>query len=209
MTKRINQNNGGNDLNRKKLMMFVGIIALGLTMNTKVNAAGLDVSNGTHTYDVMCDSNQADPSSCYLFNRYKKMFLNSKISSFVSNYIETYEGQYVGKNGELGTKVSWSTPYQGQCASLVKYYLLQYGYNYDDASYGDAKDYVHLKDSTIVTTPQDGDLVIWTSGSFGHIGIYYQGKVFNQNPKAATLDDISDYDSLGQAIFVRPNYQMY
>ena len=196
-------------MNKKKLVSILSAIVIALGISSNVHAAtALEFTSGTNFYDELCQqSNNA--SSCSYYNKYRANILNYKLSAIVAEYINEYQGKYVGKHGELGNKVSWSAPYQGQCASLVKYYLSLYGYQYDDNSYGDAKDYTSLKNSTIVTDPQDGDLVIWKGGKYGHIGIYYQGKVFNQNPKAASLDEISDYDALGQPTFVRPNYQMY
>jgi len=180
-----------------------------LNVNVKVNASTLDAYKSSYSYERFCLNNNIITETCDMYNSYKETNLDSKISSYVAEYINNYAGKYVGKHGELGNKVSWSTPYVGQCASLVKYYLSLYGYAYNENSYGDAKDYINLKNSIIVDTPKDGDLVIWTGGKYGHIGIYYQGKVFNQNPKSATLEAISKYKKMGTPIFVRPDYKLF
>ena len=196
-------------MNKKLFMSLFSLLVVVSFNSHNINASMINKFNGTNIYDDFCKKNDENHQTCQSFYEYKNIALNEKVSSFVADYINTYDGKFVGKHGELGKKVYWTQPYIGQCASLVKYYLALYGFEYDDNSYGDAKDYVNLKNSVIVDDPQDGDLVIWTGGKYGHIGIYYQGKVFNQNPHAAKLYPLSKYKKLGTPIFVRPNYKLF
>jgi len=125
----------------------------------------------------------------------------------LKEFVEKYQGKYVDKYGNT-SNVKSDKNYMGQCASLSRWYLNQLGDNYKADSYGNAKDYINIPNKQIIGygKQQDGDLVVWTGGQYGHIGIWYAGKVFNQNPHHARLDNIGYLNTwgLGNPIFVRP-----
>lgn len=127
----------------------------------------------------------------------------------IKEFIEFYKNKRVDKYGKTNDKVQAFNPYGGQCVSLVKYFLTVFGIGYTQDSYGNAKDYINLPKATIIKNKKDlknGDLIIWTGGTYGHIGIWYNNKVFNQNPHPASLHDLNYFDNwgLGKPLFYRP-----
>jgi len=124
----------------------------------------------------------------------------------LQQFVEKYRGKYVDKYGRTTAFVQNSEPFGGQCASLVRWYLNSLGEGYNANSYGHGKNYVNIPNATRVTSPRNGDIVVWTGGQYGHVGIWYNGKVFNQNPHRASLHDISYFNNwgMGRAVYVRP-----
>lgn len=120
----------------------------------------------------------------------------------LSEFINQHTGYYVDKLGR-NSPTKTGLEYSGECVSIVFRYLKVFGDGYTANAYGNAKDYVNLTNSTKPKTPQDGDLIVYPNISppYGHIGIYYKGKVFNQNPHKARLDPIGLY---GSYVIVRP-----
>ena len=90
------------------------------------------------------------------------------------------------------------------CASLVLAWLRMN--NIVNAPQGHAKDYINLPNSKRVTNPVNGDLIVWSKSAppYGHIGIYYNGRVFNQNPHRLRFDTLTRY---GPYTVVRPDYK--
>jgi len=129
----------------------------------------------------------------------------------LSEFILHYQGHWVDKYGNFTSYIQEQQPFGGQCVSLVKHYLTTFGKGYTKDSYGNAKDYIKLPNAKLITKDkvQDGDLVVWTGGSFGHIGIMYGGAVFSQNPMKAQLRTIEAFKSwgLGEPTFIRPSLQ--
>lgn len=78
----------------------------------------------------------------------------------------------------------------GECVSYVRQYMEQVD-GVVTGNWGDAKDY--WTNSTVaqyyekVASPRDGDIVVWGddqgtfTGPAGHIGIWFQGQILNQN----------------------------
>jgi len=131
----------------------------------------------------------------------------------LDDFINKYKGFYVGKNGETGSQIQDEDPYIGQCVSIVKWYLTNFGQGYNKRAYGNAKDYVNLPYSSVIAQEdaRDGDLVVWTGGDYGHIGILYNGSVFSQNPFTLCLKPLAYFDSwgLGEPHFVHPKIVVF
>jgi len=124
----------------------------------------------------------------------------------LKEFVESVKGKYIDKKGKSCTAVQYVEPFGGQCVSLVFYYLKTFGkQHYTADRYGDAKDYTRLVYSTEVhkNDAKDGDLVVYPAlGQYGHIGIFYQGKILSQNPHKVQLNSLSDFH--GEYKFIRP-----
>lgn len=83
--------------------------------------------------------------------------------------------------------------YAGECVSLTSQYIWRvYGIKAAGSGWGDAIDYrsggvtgnklksLGFKWSTNKSY-KNGDILVWNSGDVGHVGIYHDGKVFDQN----------------------------
>ena len=108
--------------------------------------------------------------------------------------LEDFKNQTLG--GTYGNPppimVRNSGTYQGQCVSLVRQYI-EAVYGIKTAAWGDAVGWWNnanvQKYFTQVTdgSKQDGDILVWGddpgtwTGPAGHIAIWYQGKLLNQN----------------------------
>lgn len=89
---------------------------------------------------------------------------------------------------------SWANTsgnYSGECVSLISQYLWRV-HGIKNGTWGNAIDYKSggtggkkLKSLGFTWSTnknfKNGDILIWKSGSVGHIGIYYNGKVYDQN----------------------------
>lgn len=127
----------------------------------------------------------------------------------IKEYVDRYKGTFVGKDGTVGSYVENEKVYRGQCVSLVYYFLKLFSTKYTRDSYGNARDYINLPNAQPIKSYselEDGDLIIWTGGAYGHIGIWYNGRVFNQNPHKARLDNIEYFLQwgIGNPKFYRP-----
>ena len=90
-----------------------------------------------------------------------------------------------GSYGNPGTNT-----YVGQCVSYVRLYMEQV-LGIKTAVWGNAVDYWTnpsvLKHFDKVSKPKDGDIVVWGDDAgnwttqYGHIAIWYQGQILNQN----------------------------
>lgn len=127
----------------------------------------------------------------------------------MNDFYKKYKNKYVKTDGTTGNYVDWygNNLYCGQCATLARLALV-YIWGHTNKPYGNAKDFVHTVTGTKVSKSKmkDGDIVIWTKcGYYGHIGVAYKGKVLNQNPHKARLDNLSTY---GSYVIIRPkNYK--
>lgn len=113
----------------------------------------------------------------------------SKITDFYNSHVGKVWDKW-GKEWNISTS-QIDGAYAGQCVSLVKTYLYYLFGNDVNGSYGDARSYwddrynngiLNLCD--IVSSPQDGDIVVTTAyppTTSGHIYIYYHGQAFCQN----------------------------
>lgn len=125
------------------------------------------------------------------------------------DFIKRLRGNFVDKYGKVGySGVQQFEPYGGQCASLARYYVNTLGSGYKSNTYGDGKEYAKIQNGRKVSHPKDGDLVVWTQGAggYGHVGIYFNGKVFNQNPvkaKLETVETINSRNGLSNQIYIR------
>ena len=126
-----------------------------------------------------------------------------------TDFYKKYKGKYVDTRGKTGSYVDWygTNYYLGQCVSLARRCLVEI-YGYENRAYGNAKDFVNLAGGTKVSkaNAKNGYLVVYPYlGSYGHIGMYYNGKVFNQNPHKARLDNLNTY---GSYVIIKPkNYK--
>ena len=104
----------------------------------------------------------------------------SKVSSFLSKY----KGQSVAN--QQGT-------YAGECVSLISKYLGEV-YGIKTGAWGNAVDYraggsggnqLKQRGFTWSTSQnfKDGDIVVWgyNMSPYGHIGIWFNGKIYDQN----------------------------
>ena len=106
-------------------------------------------------------------------------------------------------------------PYQ--CVDLTKQYMLDC-YGIPLGAYGDAADYwtdtapiiLTKFDKVSTTSFIDGDMIIWgdDAGNFtgpaGHIAIWYQGQIYNQNYNGSGKVSFNKYFSAGFAGVLRP-----
>ncbi len=81
--------------------------------------------------------------------------------------------------------------YPGECVSLVSQYLNRV-HGIRTGAWGNAVNYrkgdtggnqLASRGFTWRTDRnfRDGDIIVWSGGGYGHIGIWYQGKVYDQN----------------------------
>lgn len=126
-----------------------------------------------------------------------------------NDFYKKYKGKYVDVLGRTGSSVDWygTNNYMGQCASLARLCLVKV-WGYPDRPYGNAKDFVNIPKGKKVSkaNAKNGDIVVYKYlGTYGHVGVYINGKVFNQNPHKARLDSLSTY---GSYTIIRPhNYK--
>lgn len=121
----------------------------------------------------------------------------------VAQFVSAYNGKTVAN--AQGT-------YPGQCVSLVSQYLLHV-YGITTGSWGNAVDYksggtggAHMKANgfswSTSTSFKNGDILVWGKGTYtsslGHVAIYYNGKIFEQNPGAAHLGSFFSSGYLGR-----------
>lgn len=103
---------------------------------------------------------------------------------------------------------------KGQCVSLIQEYL-RLCLGQPDKARGHARDwattYVNEGLGTIVSEARNGDLLVFPKecNRFGHIGIYYNGKIYDQNNTRhdqgkAGLGEIFSNDY----IIIRPNVEL-
>lgn len=88
----------------------------------------------------------------------------------IDQFITKYDGEKVG---------------DGECGSLVRQYLIEVD-GYTPPSHPSAKDYWTdgMPGYDKVATPQQGDIAVYDEHGIytdGHIAIYYDGRVFEQN----------------------------
>lgn len=118
----------------------------------------------------------------------------------VQEFYNKYKGKYVTAYGKTSSYLQWNDPYGGQCASLVRQYLVQVC-GYPDRPYGNGKDFVNIPNGKIVSKPQNGDIIVFPNMTeWGHVAIYLDGKMFDQNPDKAKLHTIYS----GKKIYIRP-----
>lgn len=110
----------------------------------------------------------------------------------ITEFYNTYKGKYVDKNGKISSYVQNGEPFGGQCVSLVQAFMLKVC-GIPVKPRGHAKDFgkslVTSKLATKVNNLKNGDIIVYPtiSAPYGHIGVYYNSKVFEQNPQKATL----------------------
>lgn len=110
--------------------------------------------------------------------------------------------------------VRWATSsdrYPGECVSLVSMYLKRV-YNITTGAWGNAVNYRSgggtggsqlaaqgFAWSTSSTDLKDGDILVWKGGygGYGHIGIWYHGKVYDQNDKRHSPAQTANYSDGG------------
>lgn len=103
--------------------------------------------------------------------------------------------------------------YPGECVSLISQYLARV-FNLKPAGWGNAVDYwtkpvpevLEVFDKIQTNSFLPGDVLVWgddpgtMTGPFGHLAIFYQGKIMNQNynnQKFVTLNDFFQAGFLG------------
>jgi len=123
----------------------------------------------------------------------------------LQEFINKYSNKYVDKYGNTNySSVGGAPNYGGQCASLARLYLNVVG-DYKQDTFGHGKDYINIPNAIRVSSPQNGDLVVYgatLSNPYGHVGIYYNGKVFSQNPNKASLSSLDAFK--GTRVYIRP-----
>ncbi|NMM23587.1 MAG: hypothetical protein HHJ11_08835, partial [Phycicoccus sp.] len=119
--------------------------------------------------------------------------------------------QFVANN--LGRQLSNAQgTYPGECVSLVSQYLLQV-FSITTGSWGNAVDYrsggsggAHMAANGFSwhadQSFQNGDILVWSGGTenYGHIAVWYNGKIFDQNyagRRTAGLDPFFSSGFLG------------
>lgn len=113
-------------------------------------------------------------------------------------FIKKYNGKYVDTTEKGHSKPDWNDGvlFTGQCASLVRAYLVQVK-GLPNRSYGDGKSFdenIPKVTNRAVNIGRDlrkaknGDILVWDHmGVNGHVAIYFNGKMFSSNPNAAKL----------------------
>ena len=126
----------------------------------------------------------------------------------LKKFIEQTQGQ------AIDVSFSHTSHLKGQCVSLIQEYL-RLCLGQPDKARGHAKDwainYVNEGLGTIVDTARNGDILVFPKecNHFGHIGIYYNGKLYDQNNTRhdqgrAGLGEIFSNDY----IILRPNVEL-
>lgn len=115
----------------------------------------------------------------------------------LKDFIKKYKNKRVDVNGKyskIGIQHQW--PFGGQCASLGRRYLIEVC-KYPNKAYGNGNQF----DKTVLSEKKgavnigknlkkakDGDILVWDNlGKYGHVAIFYKGKMFSQNPNPANL----------------------
>jgi hypothetical protein len=120
----------------------------------------------------------------------------------LEQYINKNSGHYVDKYGKFSNTIQTVESYGGQCASLVIDYLVKVVGNKFKV-YGNGGDFYKSKDFEIVKTAFNGCLICYpvqVGLPYGHIAIWYNGKMFSQNPLKANI--INMYN--GTRYYLRP-----
>lgn len=122
-----------------------------------------------------------------------------------------------GRFGVPGTKdanTNLGDPaYAGQCVSYVRLYMEEV-LGIRTAVWGHAADY-WINPSVLahfdqVTTPQDGDIVVWGDDpgnwttEYGHIAVWYKGQILNQNYGGNLKVTMNDHFTQGLLGYLRP-----
>lgn len=98
-----------------------------------------------------------------------------------------------------------SGTYRGECVSLVSQYLLQV-HGIRSGAWGNAKDYhggnVHMKRAGFTWRTdrnyKSGDILVWTTGGggYGHVGIWHDGKFYDQNNSSRANARTANYSPM-------------
>jgi hypothetical protein len=134
----------------------------------------------------------------------------------VTKTLEQFKADTLGgRFGVPGTNntVLGDPAYAGQCVSYVRLYMEEV-LGIKTAVWGHAVSYwtnpAVLKHFTKVATPQDGDVVVWGddagnwTGPEGHIAIWHQGQLLNQNYGGNLKVTISKHFTQGLLGYLRP-----
>lgn len=106
-----------------------------------------------------------------------------------SQFYQRLKGKYIDSVGKIGSKLSWIANYMGQCASLVRQFLVQC-YGYPDRPYGDGGDFGSIPKGKRLKTPKDWCIIVYPKQAglpYGHVAIFYKGKMISQNPNKVAI----------------------
>ncbi len=163
------------------------------------------VSDGYYVADVDINTGSNSPVTGQCGSSSPSGSLSARIAAFVSNT----RGKTVAN--AQGT-------YAGECVSLVSQYLLQV-WSITSGAWGNAIDYrsggsggnqLSSRGFTWSTSQsfEDGDILVWGessaggTGPAGHIGIWYGGKVYDQNDGRHSPARTSNYSPFWSAGFL-------
>lgn len=121
----------------------------------------------------------------------------------------TAVARFVVNNSGKGLANAAGT-YRGECVSLVSQYLLQV-YGIRTGAWGNAVDYraggsAGRRLASLGFTWRtdrafrNGDILVWGNGTYGHVAVWYNGKIFDQNyagRRTAALDPFFSSGYLG------------
>lgn len=121
-----------------------------------------------------------------------------------AQFYQKYKGKYIKIGGGTVSSVDWdgTNGFGGQCATLGREYISQC-YGYGNRSYGHGYNYVDIPKGKILSKPENWCLIVWPIQSglpYGHVAIYYKGKMISQNPNTVALMTIWS----GKKYYVRP-----
>lgn len=120
-----------------------------------------------------------------------------------SQFYQRLKGKYIDSVGKIGSKLSWVANYMGQCASLVRQFLVQC-YGYPDRPYGDGGDFGSIPKGKRIKTPKDWCIIVYPKQPglpYGHVAIYYKGKMISQNPNKVAIIPLWK----GKKFYVQPH----
>lgn len=119
----------------------------------------------------------------------------------ITEFYNKYKNTYITKNGGTSNYVQDGEPFGGQCVSLVQAFMYKVC-GIPVKARGHAKDFGQnlvankLAKEISFNSIKNGDIIVFQDLGlykgvyYGHIGIYYNGKVFDQNPHKAKLSNI-------------------
>lgn len=121
----------------------------------------------------------------------------------MKNFYNRSKGKYIDCNGRYSNSLGWNYPYAGQCASLVRQFLVQC-YGYPDRPYGNGGDFGSIPKGKRLKTPKDWCIVVYPVQPglpYGHVAIFYKGKMISQNPNKIALIPLWK----GKKFYVQPH----
>ena len=128
------------------------------------------------------------------------MFAGTKIEASAVSSSKTLSDALAWCDSKVGTFVDYDGAYGAQCVDLISAYLSYLGIPRLSCSItGGAKDYASVSYDTNYltriqgTTPQPGDIIIWTTGTYGHVAICKSStQAYHQNWSGKNSAGVND-----------------